>query len=142
MNRRFQILLVILLVVAGSGAIVALEYFSPLQTCSVENLAPKINFTIIESSQGYNDSKNHAAPFPVMAVHCGQAVTIHVQNVDTTEPHGFMINTYVVKEIVLGPGESYDVSFNATKLGTFKVQCTIPCIPHIYMLYGQLNVSA
>lgn len=124
---------------AAGSAVVALAYFSYTSPCSVGNL-PAVHFTIIESSLGYNDSKDHASPWPVITVHCGQLVTIHVQNNDTAEPHGFQIDHYFDHGIPLVPGASYDVVFNATLLGSFRFFCIIVCVVHQFMLNGQLNV--
>ncbi len=138
MNTKQRAVILILLVAAGSAGIVALAY-SYTSSCSfVKSLA--VHFTIIESSLGYNDSKDHVSPWPVISVRCGETVTIHVQNNDTTEGHGFEIDHYFDRGVVLGPGESYDVVFTATVQGSFRFFCKIPCVVHQFMLNGQLNV--
>lgn len=138
-----KLLIVIIILVAGGASLasVAIFYYSP--ACSLGNAAPSIHFTIIESSMGYNDSKdNYPIPWPIMTVHCGQMVSIHIQNIDTSEAHGFMMDKYVVSEIVLQPGTSTDVSFHASQAGTFTFRCTIPCVVHQYMLNGKLIVTS
>ena len=138
MKTKNNAVILILLVVAASAGIGALAYFS-YASCSIGNPMP-VHFTLIESSLGYNDSKDHASPWPIISVHCGQLVTIHVQNNDTAESHGFEIDHYLNHEVVLRPGESYDAVFNATVQGSFRFFCTIPCVVHQFMLNGQLNV--
>ncbi len=140
MIRRLQILLLVILIAGGvSLAAFALFFYSP--PCSLGSATPTVKFTIIESSLGYNDSKgNFPNPWPIMRVHCGQMVSIHIQNVDSSEPHGFKIDTYVAA-IVLPPNTSKDISFNVTQAGTFTVSCTILCVVHQYMLNGQLIVT-
>lgn len=140
MKTKQRALILILLVAAGSAAVVALALYSSTSSCSLGNSALTVHFTIIESSLGYNDSKNHASSWPVITVHCGQLVKIHVQNNDTAEPHGFQIDHYFEQGVPLGPGESFDVKFNATVQGSFRFFCKIPCVVHQFMLNGQLIV--
>ncbi len=141
MDPRFRTpILILLLVAGGGGATVAFAYFFTPTTCSLGDSAPNIQFTVIESAQGYNGSKNQVLPWPVMTVHCGQTVTIHVRNDDTAEAHGFAVTKYAI-EIILRPGESHDVMFIATQAGSYRIFCTIPCLVHTYMLSGQLIVT-
>lgn len=141
MIPKLQILLLIIIVGGSvSLAALALVFYSP--PCLLGTATPTIHFAIIESSLGYNDSKvNFPNPWPIMRVHCGQMVSIHIQNTDSSEPHGFKIDKYV-GAIVLRSGLSSDVSFTATQAGTFTVYCTILCVVHQYMLNGKLIVTS
>ncbi len=142
MIRKLRILILIIIVAGGASlAALALAFYSPV--CSLGNAPPTIHFTIIESSLGYNESKNnYPNPWPIMSVHCGQMVFIHIQNIDPSEAHGFMMDKFVRSNIVLQPNTSTDVSFNASQAGTFTVYCTIPCVVHQYMLNGKLIVTS
>ena len=80
--------------------------------------------------------------WPVMRVHVGQAVSIHVINCASSEAHGLQVQFYYDKVLVaVQPGESYDFSFTATKAGTFRVYCDIYCAIHALMQNGALVVS-
>ena len=106
-------------------------------------------FLIIEadypsSYAGINGSANEPAnsTWPVMRVHLGQRVSIHVTNCASTEPHGFQIQHYDDQSINAIPaGKSYDVTFTANQLGQFRVYCDILCAIHPLMQNGLLIVS-
>ena len=139
-SRMFAVILVII-----SGAVIVgfvVLGSSPL-SCAGGDSSSIIHFTITESALGYNDSKDHyPSAWPIMTVHLGQLVCLHIQNIDSSEAHGFMMDKYVVSERVLQPGTSIDVSFIATQAGTFTFRCTIPCVVHQYMLNGKLIVTS
>lgn len=141
MISRTRVLSLIIIGVVATVGVVAFLVFFPPSSCSIGAAPPSVHFTLIESSLGYNDSKDHPPSWPVMTVHCGQMVTIHLQNIDTAEAHGFMMDKYHVSEIVLQPGTSADISFSATQTGNFTFRCTIPCVVHQYMLSGKLVVT-
>jgi heme/copper-type cytochrome/quinol oxidase subunit 2 len=92
---------------------------------------------------GFNGSKHHPAPWPVMNVTLGQNVIIHVVNNDTVEAHGFQVIHYFDTGILggLAPGKCYDVKFTANQEGSFLVQCNIGCSIHNFMQNGKLNVN-
>ena len=97
------------------------------------------------SLNGFNDSKIHGLPWPVMNVTVGQNVTIRLVNRDTSQAHGFWIYNSVktyVKPVTVAPGQCLDVSFNASTVGTFLVYCAIFCTVHNSMLNGRFNVSS
>jgi FtsP/CotA-like multicopper oxidase with cupredoxin domain len=86
--------------------------------------------------------------WPVMKVRLGQVVSIHVINCATSESHGFQISYYDDIQqnghnnlVAVPPGQSYDVTFTATKAGTFRVYCGILCSIHPLMQNGELIVS-
>ena len=80
--------------------------------------------------------------WPVLHVKVGQTVTIHVINCASSEPHGFQVQTYDDRQnISIQPGGSYDVTFVASKAGTFRIYCNIQCAIHPFMQNGALVVS-
>lgn len=101
----------------------------------------QVAFTLIASRTGYNGSVNMGTPWPVMTVHQGQTVTVHVKNEDPVEPHGFTVTHYFDSGVTLRPGETYTITFVADQKGTFRVYCDIFCTIHVYMQNGQLTVE-
>lgn len=86
--------------------------------------------------------------WPTLNVKVGQVVSIHVINCATSEPHGFQISYYDdiqqnghTNLITIPAGQSYDVTFTATKAGTFRVYCGILCSIHPLMQNGALVVT-
>jgi heme/copper-type cytochrome/quinol oxidase subunit 2 len=80
--------------------------------------------------------------WPTMKVHQGQTVSIHVINCASGEAHGFAVSFYDENSIVsIQPGHSYDVTFTATRTGTFRVYCDIFCAIHPFMQNGALVVA-
>ena len=137
-ERWRTIILLVTIVLAAASALFGVSYLGFFKT----NQAPtSAHFTITMTNQGFNDSKTHSSPWPIMNVVKGQSVTIRVENNDTVEPHGFVINHYFDAGVKLGPGESHDVVFVASQTGSFLVYCNILCSVHQYMLNGQLNVN-
>ena len=100
-------------------------------------------FLIIADLSGFNDSINHGAPlnpWPVIHVHEGDTVRIVVCNEDTSQAHGFAIQTYFDVGVILAPGDAYRIVFAATVPGTFVIYCNIFCTVHAFMV-GRLIVS-
>jgi FtsP/CotA-like multicopper oxidase with cupredoxin domain len=98
---------------------------------------------IIADLSGFNNSMRHGAPtnpWPVIQVHQGDVVSFLVCNKDTTQPHGFAIQTYLDSGVILAPGDAYRIVFTATVPGSFKVYCNIFCTVHIFMV-GRLIVT-
>jgi hypothetical protein len=80
--------------------------------------------------------------WPVLHVKMGQTVTIHVINCASSEPHGFQVQSYDDRQnISIQPGGSYDVTFVASRAGTFRIYCNIQCAIHPFMQNGALVVS-
>jgi heme/copper-type cytochrome/quinol oxidase subunit 2 len=105
-------------------------------------------FLIVESDpgspfEGMNGSAYHAltANWPVMVVHQGQKVVIHLINCASSEDHGFAITHYFGAGLALAPGNSYTLTFTAGEKGTFRVYCSILCAIHPYMQNGELIVE-
>jgi heme/copper-type cytochrome/quinol oxidase subunit 2 len=130
--------LIITIVIAGAAAFLGAYYLGFFNAGGTHS---SVRITIIMSEQGFNDSKAHGVPWPIMNVTKGQNVTIHVQNDDTFYPHGFVINHYFDAGIKLGPGQAHDIMFVADQTGTFLVYCNIICPVHQSMLNGQLSVN-
>jgi len=106
---------------------------------------PPSFFLIIADLSGFNNSISHGAPanpWPVIRVHQGEAVRILICNRDTTQPHGFSIDTYFPEGMSVRPGEAYQIVFTASIPGTFVIYCNIFCTIHVFMssrLIVQLN---
>lgn len=141
------------MVIVGTGFVTAAYAFhlfglgSPGCGCgsNYSNNSPGAHFTVVMSLNGFNDSKIHGLPWPIMNVTMGQNVTIHLANCDSTQAHGFSImssaRTYV-RGVTVAPNQCLDVTFTADTLGTFQVQCTIFCTVHIpWMFNGKFNVN-
>ena len=99
--------------------------------------------TIVADNHGYNDSISHGAPsalWPVINVHHGDLVTLTFCNTDSVEAHGFAVDTYFDRGVILAPGTAYQISFTASQTGTFRIFCTNFCTVHRYM-NGRLVVS-
>ena len=107
---------------------------------------PANGFLVIASSRGYNDSVGHGVgpndSWPVLNVQMGQSVNVVVCNTDI-EAHGFQIYHYFDSHTVsIAPRQVIRVSFVANQTGTFRIYCSIFCLPHApYMQYGELIVT-
>jgi hypothetical protein len=143
----------LLAVACSVGLIVAISFLatgimsiSPPQTSSVVTSAvvtravcnrPPGYFLIIADLSGFNNSVAHGAPanpWPVIRVHKGDVVRILVCNKDTTQPHGFAIETYLPRGVTIMVGQAYSVVFQATLAGTFVMYCNIFCTVHVFMV--------
>ena len=102
---------------------------------------PRGYVLITAGTSGFNDSANHARPWPVVTSPRGETVSIFVCNTDPVSSHGFAIDRYLVSGIVLGPGEAFRVSFVADQAGNFTIFCNIFCPVHAFMI-GRLRVTA
>src|SRR5690348_3005508 len=64
-------------------------------------------FTVVMANEGfyvgYNGSRFHSFPWPVMNVSRGQNVVIHVVNNDSAQAHGFTIIHYLDNGIIVNP---------------------------------------
>jgi nitrous oxide reductase len=106
---------------------------------------PADGFLIIASELGFNDSIDHGVPsnhWPVVNARQGQNVTIVVCNSDPAQPHGFQIdNYYDARLVAIAPNQALKISFVASKVGTFRIYCNIPCTVHWAMQSGELVVA-
>jgi heme/copper-type cytochrome/quinol oxidase subunit 2 len=91
------------------------------------------------TNEGFNGSKSHTDPWPVLNVGRCDRVTVHLENQDN-QAHGFAITHYLDSGVKIQPGQTYDYSFNANRSGSFVVYCNILCSIHLYMQNGRLNV--
>ena len=98
------------------------------------------SFTLIADLNGFNDSRDHQSPWPVLTVHRCDVVSIKIINKDT-QAHGFAIDYYAARGTEI-PGQqpSTPVQFLASKSGQFKIFCNIYCTVHIFMQNALLNV--
>ena len=143
---RRMIIAVVLLGVAVTGTVLtatALGFLNRLSCQLNPSLSTgQVSFTIAMSGQGFNGSVTHYPdPWPILNVAACRTVTIHLVNQDPRNSHGFAITHYFTRGVVLQPGQTYDVAFNASQIGTFLIYCTIICPIHVYMLNGKLNIN-
>ncbi len=90
---------------------------------------------------GFNGSRYHNGPWPIMNVTLGQTVFIHVINNDTVQSHGFAIQQYFTG-FSISPRSCGNVTpFTAFQTGSFLVYCYIFCTIHSFMQNGRLNIS-
>ncbi len=105
-------------------------------------------FTIIEADpvnnyEGMNGSAFHvSSPWPIIQVHQGQTVVIHIYNCASSEAHGFAITHYLNAGATIQEGQSYTVMFAANQAGTFRIYCNIFCAIHPLMQNGELIVTS
>jgi heme/copper-type cytochrome/quinol oxidase subunit 2 len=148
-SRRAAAILAMVIVVAGFfSAAYAFQLFGPgSPNCWVRpsGAANTAIFTVVMANEGinvgYNGSRYHPFPWPVINVSLGQNVVIHLVNNDT-QAHGFSIIHFFESGIVVSPRECYDVRFTANTMGNFTVFCQIICSIHRpWMQNGRLNVN-
>ncbi len=145
MKSSVRTILLLALILIGAGIAVDLAY----TYLSGPSTTPTAEFTVIISNDGFNGSKNYynasdpsSNPWPIMSVHLGDRVKIHIVNDDTVEPHGFAITHYLDGGVTIRANQSVDVIFTADQAGTFRVYCNIVCSIHVYMQNGRLIVSS
>ena len=150
LSRRWQATLVVIIIVATLfSAAYALHLFGPSPpNCWVRPTGPANTaiFTVVMANQGlnvgFNGSKFHSFPWPVMNVSVGQNVVIHVVNNDTSQAHGFTVTHFFDSGTIVNPSGCYDVRFAANTPGSFAVFCQIACTIHFpWMQNGQLNIN-
>lgn len=146
----------------GTSSHVGTTGLSPQQiACSVLNTAKSVlgiangssrtssvvSFTIVDSDpgtnyEGMNGSAYHLnAPWPVIEVREGQTVVITVYNCAPSEAHGFAITHYFNSGAAIPAGQSYNLTFVADDVGTFRIYCNIFCAIHPLMQNGELIVT-
>jgi len=149
LSRRLFVALAVAIVAVGFvSTAYALHLFGPSPpNCMVRPSGPAnaAIFTVVMANEGFkvgfNGSKYHPSPWPIMNVSLGENVVIHVINNDTSQAHGFAISHYFDGGLTLSPGECSDVRFVANQPGSFNVFCNIFCTIHIIMQNGRLNVN-
>jgi nitrous oxide reductase len=136
-----RVIMVIIVAVAASvgGGILTFAIGLPSSPCfGVRGTTH--NFTIIAGVDGYNASRNHQAPWPVMTVNRCDMVVITIVNSDT-QAHGFAVDYYAVKGTEVQYQQAATVQFLASRAGAFRVYCNVYCTVHIFMQDGLLNVT-
>lgn len=121
----------------------------PVQQVATGGNGSHVYFLIVEADPpspfaGINGSYyvSTTTQWPTLEVQLGQVVSIHVINCASSEAHGFQVQYYDDKEVIVVPtGESYNVTFTANKAGTFRIYCDIFCAIHPFMQNGALVVS-
>lgn len=147
-----SILAILIIIVATTGFLTAAYTFHwfGLGTTSCwsrpTNVPPSSAYFVVVMaskgmSSGFNGSRFHSGPWPIMNVTKGQSVWIHIVSNDTIQSHGFAIVTYFTRGLTLGPGECNDVTFTANQLGSFRVYCYVICTVHPSMQNGEVNVN-
>ena len=137
-----KMLAVIVIVVAAAlgGGIMTFAIGLPGSPCAGIASVTR-NFTIVANINGFNDSRDHQGQWPVMSVHRCDRVNITIVNADT-QTHGFAIDYYATRGTDVSGRQTYPVpvSFQASKVGQFRVYCISPCSIHAFMQNGLLNV--
>jgi len=138
---RTSEMVIIALVVASLavGGVFAVILSPPLSPCSGATSVVR-SFTIIVDLTGYNGSKSQTGPWPMVTVQRCDTVIFTVINNDT-QPHGFAIASYSNVGLELVGGDHQKLQFQATRIGQFRIYCTINCSVHILMQNGLLNVT-
>jgi heme/copper-type cytochrome/quinol oxidase subunit 2 len=142
-TQKLRLLAVVLVIISVTTAFLVSAYtfhLFNLGGCGTPSNAPaSTKFTIIMSRFGYNDSKDHVLPWPIMNVTLKQMVGIHLSNNDT-QAHGFAIDHYFIQGALVPPGQTYEVSFDACQSGTFKIYNTVFDTTDAFE-HAQLNVN-
>ncbi len=139
LQGRIITIIVIAVVASLGGGILTFAIGLPSSPCFGVKGATH-NFTIIASINGYNESKNHQGPWPVVTVNRCDMVVMKIVNGDT-QAHGFAVEYYAVKGTEVQYQQSITVQFLASKAGQFRVYCNVYCTVHIFMQDGLLNVA-
>ena len=137
LSRR-TIVAVAVILVLGSSVVATSYSLTYFQVCVS---APSVSITVVMTDQGFDGSRAHTDPWPVLNVGRCARVTVHLVNQDTTEPHGFAITHYFDSGVQVRPGQTDDITFNANRSGSFLIYCIIICLAHTYMQNGRLNVT-
>jgi heme/copper-type cytochrome/quinol oxidase subunit 2 len=123
----------------ATGGVLALVLTPPPSPCSGITGATR-SFTIIVDLTGYNNSQSKSGLWPVVAVQRCDTVKFNVVNNDT-QAHGFAVESYSNVGLELVGGDHQTLQFQATRLGQFRIYCTIKCTVHYLMQNGLLKVT-
>jgi hypothetical protein len=121
------------------GGVFAVVLSPPPSPCSGVTGAIR-SFTIIVDLNGYNGSQFHSEAWPVVNVQRCDIVVFTVINNDT-QAHGFAVASYSNFGLELVGGDHQRLQFQATRIGQFRIYCTIRCTVHYLMQNGLLNVT-
>ncbi len=131
-----------------TAAAFSFSSYTPSDAATLTKILPGCEKTagytmLVANNQGYNASISHGAPahpWPVITAHQSERVNLTFCNLDSVEAHGFAIDNYFDRGVILAPGEGYQISFIATIPGSFRIFCTNFCTVHRYMS-GTLSIS-
>jgi heme/copper-type cytochrome/quinol oxidase subunit 2 len=149
-KKPYIFIIIGVIIVAGATSYFVLSSLDSSPPPSCTNVGKTVTFTIFESDTGamegmngsYNEFYKGVYTWPVMKVQCNDTVVIHLENVNSSEDHGFQIIYYFNTGIALSPGQSHKITFKATKIGNFPVLCNIECSIHPFMQSGELIVTS
>ena len=136
--------LVVLIIAALAGGTLLTAYAPSLGLSGrvTNGCVRSAGYTLLVADEnGYNDSRHHSRPWPIIQVSRGETVKIVVCNLDPVSPHGFEINNYV-NPVQLTAGQSFATTFVADRPGNYSMFCSIFCPVHPYMVNGLLVVRA
>ncbi len=148
LQGRWYLLTAAMVLIGTFVGVFSLSNYSPSYVLTKTRSLASCTYTegtiaIVADDHGYNDSISHGAPanpWPVVSVKSGDMVNLTFCNLDFVEAHGFAIDTYFDRGVILSPGTAYQVSFTAVQPGIFRIFCTNFCTVHKYMS-GKLVVS-
>src|SRR5712692_1672107 len=123
----------------AAGGVFAIVLSPPSSPCS-SVIGTIRSFTIIVDLRGYNGSKSQTGPWPTVTVQRCDTVIFTVINNDT-QPHGFGVASYSNVGLEIVGGDHQKLQFQATRIGQFRIYCTINCSVHILMQNGLLSVT-
>ena len=140
--RIVEIAIIVLVTVSlAVGGVLAFLVTPPSSPCSGVTGSTR-SFTIVAYLTGFNDSEHQPGPWPVATVHQCDVVTFTIINHDT-QTHGFSVASYSNAGIELVGGAVQKLTFQATRVGQFRIYCSSPviCTVHAYMQNGLLIVN-
>ncbi len=148
LRGRWYVLLAAAILSGTTVAVFSFSSYSPPYASTKSHFLASCTYTegsitIIANNQGYNASISHgapASPWPVISVQRGEIVNLTFCNLDSVEAHGFAIDSYFDRGVILSPGTGYQISFVAAQPGNFRIFCINFCTVHKYMS-GSLQVS-
>ena len=141
LKNKMLAVIVIVAAAALGGGIMTFAIGLPSSPCAGISGTTR-NFTIVASYDGFNDSVHHQqGPWPVMTVHRCDLVKVTIINMDT-QTHGFAVDYYATRGTDVQGQQTLPVpvSFQASKIGQFRVYCISFCTIHGFMQNGLLNV--
>ncbi len=119
-KKRTLVIVVAIALVASTGATYFLAIYIPSAAttpCITTGLTHC--FTIVASSDGYNDSVHRT--LPAMSVPKGDTVVLRLINNDSVQSHGLAVRFYASNGIVAHLGETKLIRFQATATGKFQI---------------------
>lgn len=87
--------------------------------------------------------RSHLVPDNIEGVYVGDQVYFHVTNLeqDWDVPHGFAVKNSTAADLLIMPGETLTIKFNADKQGIYPYYCTDFCSALHQEMSGYLRVS-